>query len=187
MSSNREIVLLLALAGAAALFWYSRTSGGAAVVQSLTDSVAGAFVNRGVRNCNPGNIRRTNIRWQNSFADQASCEAAGRVWDNDFVVFYTMQDGERALGHQIATDLSRGQNTVRLMIAGDPSQGFYGYAPSSENDTETYIANVCEYLGVTDTDILDDSSRPQIAQAIMKQETGYIESDPNVLAQAVYS
>lgn len=185
--SNRELLLLITLAGAGALFWYSRTSGGSTVVQSLADSVAGALVNRGIRNCNPGNIERSGIAWNNSFQTQSACESAGRVWDTTFVVFYTMQDGERALGHQIATDLSRGQNTVRLMIAGDPSQNFSGYAPSSENDTETYISNVCSWLGVTDTDTLDDSMRPQIAQAIMKQETGYIESDPNVLSNAVYS
>lgn len=185
--SNRELFLLFSLAAAGALLWYSLTPNGAAVVQSVSDSVAGALVNRGVRNCNPGNIERSDIAWNNSFQTQAACEAANRVWDSTFVVFYTMQDGERALGHQIGTDLARGQNTVRLMIAGDPSQNFSGYAPSSENDTETYIANVCSWLGVADTDILDDSMRPQIAQAIMKQETGYIESDPNVLATAVYS
>lgn len=182
----REKTLLVLLFGAGALALASLTPSGKALVTSAENAIGGAFVNRGLRANNPGNIRRSNIVWRNSYQSQAECEAAGRVWDTDFVVFFTIPDGERALGHQIATDLARGQNTVRLIVAGDPTMQLYGYAPASENDTETYITNVCNALGVTDSDVLDDSLRPQIAQAIMTEETGYKE-DFSVLTQAVYS
>jgi hypothetical protein len=184
--SDREITLLFLLIGAGALYWYSTTPTGAAFVSSATDAIAGAFVNRGIRNCNPGNIRRTSIQWRNSFATQAACESAGRVWDPDFVVFFTMPDGERALGHQLITDIGRGQNTVRLILAGDPDAGLYGYAPASENDTESYISDVCAAVGVADSTNLDTGYVPSLASAIMARETGYVE-DPDTLFNAVYS
>lgn len=182
----RETGLLIALGVGIAALLYSLTDSGKALVSNIADAAGNLFVNRGIRNCNPGNIRNVGIAWNNSFRDQASCEAAGRVWDPDFVVFFTMPDGERALGHQIITDINRGQNTVRLILAGDPDLGFNGYAPASENDTESYISDVCSALDVADSTTLDTGSTPSLAAAIMKRETGYVE-DPNVLFTAVYS
>lgn len=178
--NRREITLLVFLFGAGALYWYSTTPSGAGVFGSLGDAIGGVFMNRGVRNRNPGNIRRSSIVWRNSFQTQAACEAAGRVWDADFVVFFAMPDGERGIGHILEQYASAdGINTC----GGIANR----YAPPSENDSASYANALAADLGVAPDTIIDvNSSLPQLAASIMKRETGYVE-DPNVLQVAVYS
>lgn len=136
-------------------------------------------MNRGIRNCNPGNLRRTSIVWNNSYQTQTACEAAGRVWDSDFVVFYTLFDGERALGHDLDNAVNAGYNTPSALIS--------HYAPASDgNDTATYAQNVAAALGIDIGDQIDPSLLPQLTAAVMKQETSYVE-DFNALSSAVYS
>lgn len=178
--SNREIALLFLLVGAGALYWYSTTPSGAALVNSTSDAIAGAFVNRGIRNCNPGNIRRSSNAWVGKFATQADCEAAGRVWDTAFEVFDTMEHGVRAMGHLLTTYAqSYGFTTV--------SQVVQRYAPEADgNDTPTYIQHVADYLGVAgDTQIDIYSVLPQLTLAMCQEETGYSE-DVNLVTTWVY-
>lgn len=178
--TNREISLFFLLAGAGALYWYSTTPGGAAFVNSATDAIAGAFVNRGIRNCNPGNIRRSNNSWVGKFTSQESCEAAGRVWDPDFEVFDTVEHGVRAMGHLLTTyGQSYGLNTVLQVVS--------RYAPASDdNDTEGYASEVADYLRVApDTQIDVYQQLPSITAAMMKRETGYSE-DINLITTWVY-
>lgn len=178
--SNREIALLFLLLGAGALYWYSTTPSGTAFVNSTADAIGGAFVNRGIRNCNPGNIRRSSNAWVGKFATQADCEAAGRVWDTAFEVFDTMEHGVRAMGHLLNTYAqSYGFNTVNQVV--------YRYAPPSDgNNTATYAANVANYLGVApDTQIDIYSILPNITLAMCQEETGYSE-DVNTVTTWVY-
>lgn len=185
--NGREASLFVILGAAVAGFLYSLTDSGQTFFTNVANSASNLFMNRGIRNCNPGNIRRTGIQWRNSFLTQAACESAGRVWDPDFVVFYAMPDGERAIGHQLATDIGRGQNTVSLIIAGNRASGLYGYAPVEDgNDTDSYVAEVSDALGVAPETLIDTSSIPSLAAAIMKRETGYVE-DSDTLFNAVYS
>jgi hypothetical protein len=80
-----------------------------------------------------------------------------------------------------------GQNTVSLIIAGNRASGLYGYAPAEDdNDTDSYVSEVADALSVAPETIIDTSSIPSLAAAIMKRETGYVE-DPDILFNAVYS
>ncbi len=158
-------------------YLYTLTQAGARQLADATDYIGGLFVNRGIRNCNPGNIRRTGTVWNNSFVTQATCEAAGRVWDPDFVVFYTMADGVRAVG-KILTSYSRayGINTVTGIAN--------RYAPPNENDTASYTDKLAAAVGVGPGQIIDVyASLPQLAQGIMYLETGYADTSDNIAAE----
>lgn len=82
----------------------------------------------GLRNANPGNLRVGPIAWQ------------GQIGENKgFVVFDTLRNGLRALARLLLIYQDRyGINTVRKTIE--------RWAPSSENDTEAYIAAACAVL-----------------------------------------
>ena len=178
---NRN-VLLFGVLGAFAIGAYlaAYTEAGRKLVAQASDEIGALFVNRGLRNCNPGNIRRTATAWNNSFQTQATCEAAGRVWDADFVVFYTMADGVRAVG-KILTSYARayGINTVEGIAN--------RYAPPNENDTASYTDKLAAAVGVGPGQIIDVyASLPQLAQGIMYLETGYADTSDNI-AQEVYT
>jgi hypothetical protein len=176
--NNRVAVLLVLLGSAVAAYFYSRTRSGQDLLASATDAIAGVFVNRGIRNCNPGNIRRTSTHWNNSFATQAECEAAGRTWDPDFVVFYTMADGVRAMGHLIGNYESLyGIETINGIV--------YRYAPPSDgNDTDGYAARVASYVGVSPDTVIDVRALlPQIVSGMMIEETGYTDDVNNITAE----
>jgi hypothetical protein len=177
--NGREATLLGILGIALAGFLYSLTDSGKTFFTDVANSAGNLFVNRGIRNCNPGNVRRTGTVWKNSYSTQVACEAAGRVWDPDFVVFYTFADGERAIGHILSSYLGRGLNTVSLIIS--------TWAPASDdNDTEGYTNEVSSDVGIAPETLVDSSYIPSLAAAIMKRETGYVE-DPDTLFNAVYS
>jgi len=176
--NNRVAILLVLLGSAVTAYFYSRTRGGQDLLTSASDAIGGLFVNRGIRNCNPGNIRRTSDHWLNSFASQAECEAAGRVWDSEFVVFYTMADGVRAMGHLLSNyDRKYGLTTVAQIVT--------RYAPPEDgNDTASYIAEVAGALGVSYDTVIDvQSMLPQLTAAMMMRETGYSDSYDNIAAE----
>lgn len=180
MNSSRAIVTVLVLAATVGAAFAIGTETGRKALQNVTDAVKNLFINRGIRNCNPGNIRRTSDQWAGAYTDQAQCEAAGRVWDDEFVVFFSMADGERALGHVLTTyGNAYGLDTVRLIIT--------RWAPPSENDTESYIAFVAQQLNVAaDTKLDVQQTLPTLAGAIMVKETGFTDSFDNIY-NAVYS
>jgi hypothetical protein len=85
---------------------------------------------RGLRNNNPLNIRHN--------ADVFQGEIKGN--DKSFKTFSSMPYGYRAAFVTLGTYLSRGWNTIEKIIS--------KWAPSNENDTENYIANVVKWSGV---------------------------------------
>ena len=112
---------------------------------------------RGFRNCNPLNVRRV----------------AGTIWkgqrdeqtDNAFVQFNTMEWGLRAafvLLHIYATKY--GANCIRDIIS--------KWAPPTENNTEQYIKNVCNWTGFGGLQKLTESDWPSLVQAMGRQECG---------------
>lgn len=113
---------------------------------------------RGIRNFNPGNLRRNDTKWAGMADDQT---------DPDFVVFKSPQYGIRALCRVLLSYNSRGINTVAQIIS--------TYAPSSENDTAAYIEDVAHACQVSATDVLDldsaDVMRP-LVRAIIRHENG---------------
>jgi len=114
---------------------------------------------RGVRNHNPGNIRRTKTVWQGQAVKQT---------DDEFVCFETPTMGLRALMKVLLSYYrTHGLNTVRKIIQ--------RYAPPNENDTEIYIKSTAHRLGV-DPDGAINPATPDmlvaLAKAICRHECG---------------
>lgn len=88
------------------------------------------MIPRGIKNNNPLNIRHN--------ANHFRGETSGN--DKAFKTFVSMPYGYRAAFVILATYLSRGRNTIAKIIT--------HWAPPSENDTGSYIANVERWSGV---------------------------------------
>jgi hypothetical protein len=93
---------------------------------------------RGIRNHNPGNIRKTDINWKG--------EVPGG--DETFEVFESAIYGIRALAKLLITyDKKYGLNTVEKIIN--------RWAPPIENDTGEYVRFMEKKTGFPKTQVLD--------------------------------
>jgi len=124
---------------------------------------------RGLRNCNPGNIRRSGTVYKGEVLNST---------DTAFKQFRDMAHGYRAVFVLLHYYKARyGLNTVRGMIN--------RYAPSVENNTSAYIKAVSDAVGITpDTpvDVLDANTMVPIVCAISKVENGVQANIDDVLA-----
>ena len=116
-------------------------------------------MSRGIRNCNPGNIRHSRTRYIGEV--RPSRDAA-------FKQFETMAYGYRAMFMLLNTYRRRYKlDTIRGMIS--------RWAPPSENHTAAYIRRVCALTGLTPADRIDPTDRstmiPLVA-AISEVENG---------------
>lgn len=115
-------------------------------------------MSRGLRNNNPGNIRRSGVRYQ------GEVESA----DTDFKRFATPAWGYRAVFMLLHTYAIRHRlNTIRTMI--------YRYAPPSENQTDKYVEFVASRSGIGADERLDTLSRTQmipVVSALSRMENG---------------
>lgn len=167
----------MGLGAAVALWLYSRTDQGQAVVSSIAKK-AGDLLGapRGIRNNNPGNIRRNNVNWQGALS-RAAVDQAGLEWDDTFVQFDTPANGVRAIGHILMSYQARNLVSVDSIIR-----------TWSATDQDAYVANVSDALQVQPDDVIDvQASLPQLATAIIQQENGqqpYADSD---IQEWVYS
>lgn len=114
---------------------------------------------RGLRNCNPGNIRLSDDKWQGLCEEQT---------DGDFFQFQSMAWGYRALIRTLQ-NYRRKHNcwTIRDFIT--------RWAPSCENNTLAYIKSVCNYLGVPSVyvpDVDDKDTMCALAAAMSRHENG---------------
>lgn len=112
---------------------------------------------RGIRNHNPGNIRRSRDPWQGLAAVQS---------DPDFLQFESAKWGIRALARTLITYQDRlGLNTVARMIR--------RWAPPTENATGAYVRAVARHVGV-DADqpinVHDYGMLRPMVEAIIQQE-----------------
>lgn len=122
------------------------TAGTVAVVTGIT---------RGLRNNNPGNIRRGN-GWQGLRPVQT---------DTAFDQFITAEWGIRALARVLKNYYAQGLTTVRAIIN--------RYAPPSENITTAYVDAVAKSLGVgPDEKINLNTHLFALIAAIIKHENG---------------
>jgi len=113
----------------------------------------------GIRNNNPGNIRRSDDKWQ-GLADVQS--------DSQFFVFTTPVYGIRALARLLINYQDKyGLRTIHDIIC--------KWAPPSENNTNAYISSVVERTGFAVGQQLDmhdyDNLKPLVL-AIIRQENG---------------
>lgn len=97
------------------------------------------MMTRGLRNCNPGNIRKSKTRYLGEIIPSH---------DPAFKEFETMAWGYRAMFVVLHTYSRNGYRTLRQMIT--------RYAPPVENSTENYIRCVVDWSGV-EADALPDT------------------------------
>lgn len=114
---------------------------------------------RGIRNHNPGNIRKSTDPWQGLAKDQT---------DSQFFVFQSAIYGIRALARTLITYQDKhGLNTIEGIIR--------RWAPDVENNTNAYIRAVAQRTGFEANRPLDmhrfDHLKP-LAEAIIQHENG---------------
>ena len=115
-------------------------------------------VSRGIRNNNPGNIRRTSINWRGEVPDDLKT-------DSEFEQFIAPLFGIRAMVRDLRTGARRGEDTIREIIS--------QWAPPNENDTEAYIKSVSRQTGIDpDAMINFDVNLPDLLDAIIVHENG---------------
>lgn len=114
---------------------------------------------RGLRNNNPGNIRKTKDKWQGLRPVQE---------DAEFFQFTEMKWGYRALIRTLQNYRHRhGCQTIADFIR--------RWAPNNENNTAGYISSVCKEMQVPDSfvpDVDDEGTMCAFAAAISQVENG---------------
>lgn len=111
----------------------------------------------GIRNNNPGNLRPAALPWN------------GQTGSTDgFCTFDSPASGLRALGKNLLAYYDHhGLVTIRGIIG--------RWAPAAENDTASYIADVCQQTGFGPDDWLhlhEPSVLGAVMRAIVKHENG---------------
>ncbi len=125
---------------------------------------------RGIRNHNPGNIRHGD-KWQGLSDTQT---------DKSFCQFVSPEYGIRAM-LKILRNYERkyGLNTVRQLIT--------RWAPPNENNTENYIAYVCNAVGVASSTVIDvenTATMRRLVKAIIQMENGQQPYSDTVITRA---
>lgn len=116
---------------------------------------------RGLRNCNPLNIRRAKTEWKGQCKEQT---------DRQFVQFKSLKWGFRAAFIILRTYIHK----YSLVCV---EQIIKRWAPPTENDTEAYIRTVCEWSGIKRDEMLrfsDSSQMLRLVQAMAYVENGVI-------------
>lgn len=116
-------------------------------------------LSRGLRNCNPGNIRITKDKWQGLREVQS---------DKSFFQFTEMCWGYRALMRTL-------QNYRRRHNCNTIADFIKRWAPENENNTSGYIVRVCSEMQVPSTfvpDVDDKNTMCAFAAAISQVENG---------------
>lgn len=106
-------------------------------------------VSRGIRNCNPGNIRKGQA-WKGLAATQT---------DDSFDQFVSPEYGIRAIEIILLAYQNRGLDSITKMIS--------TWAPNNENDTQAYINVVANSSGL-DPNACIDMKNPQTALKVIK-------------------
>lgn len=175
---TQTYILLGTLAAAAALWLWSRTSAGESAVGSVADYL-GDLVNgpRGIRNNNPGNVKRSSIKWQGSIPPDQVRAVLGVDYDPVMEQMLTPEDGVRMIGHILRAKQARGLVSVDQIIR-----------DYSETDQDAYIAYVAKGLGVEEDQPIDVTAvLPAFATLIIQQENGEQPYELSDIANWVYA
>ncbi|MCD7926646.1 MAG: structural protein P5 [Bacteroides sp.] len=114
---------------------------------------------RGLRNCNPGNLRLSKDKWQGLCPVQA---------DKEFFQFKDMPHGYRALMRTL-------QNYRKLHNCHTIADFITRWAPHTENNTSGYTRRVCTEMQVPAVyvpDVNDKATMCAFAAAISQVECG---------------
>ena len=122
-------------------------------------------MSRGIRNCNPLNIRRVaGTAWKGQRAEQT---------DREFVQFESMEWGIRAAFCLLRTyERKYHLNCIADIIT--------RWAPPSENQTGQYISNVCRWTGLARMQRLTEADWPKLVKAMARQECGICLSEEQI-------
>lgn len=126
------------------------------------------MASRGVRNNNPGNIRKSKDQWEGAIGD-----------DGEFVTFDSPESGARAMVKNLMSYGRQGFDSIEKVLN--------RYAPPEENDTQAYIDSIVSATGIPATQSLnlnDPDTLMTLAQAMSYHETGH-RYDPSVFQQGV--
>ena len=124
-------------------------------------------MSRGITNNNPGNIRYSK---SNNWLNQTGQDSDG------FTQFKTADDGLRAMYKLVNNYQGKGLNTVQDIIS--------RYAPTSENDTASYIKNVSQKMGVDPNKQLQTSDLNSLVSAMVFHENGSQPYNPEQYSNA---
>ncbi|REF27187.1 hypothetical protein BDD26_1934 [Xenorhabdus cabanillasii] len=127
-------------------------------------------MSRGIRNHNPGNIRHGD-KWQGLRETQT---------DKSFCQFVSPEYGIRAM-LKILRNYERkyGLNAISQLIT--------RWAPPNENNTENYIAYVCNAVGVASSAVIDVNHQPtmiSLVKAMIRMENGQQPYSDDVFTRA---
>lgn len=178
LAHPHALVVALAVSAAAAMYYLSTqaaeipdagTSDAPDASPSLLGQLAQGYFTRGLRDNDPGNIR----------AGQGFVGEVGN--DGGFAVFDDMAHGCRALCRVLDQYRdAHGLYTVADIIG--------RYAPTSENDTGSYVSDVSARLGVAPDapiDTRDPTVMAQLIDAITRHENGYDPISNDVILQGI--
>ena len=125
---------------------------------------------RGIRNNNPGNIRKSSIQWNGATGD-----------DGAFVKFASPEDGIRAMARVLKVYKNKyNLNTIRGIIS--------RWAPPSENKTEEYISFVSKKLGKKPDEVINIDDNKELAKlvtAIIQKEVGKVPYDDATILRGI--
>lgn len=116
-------------------------------------------MSRGLRNCNPGNIRSSRVKYRGEVQPSR---------DREFKEFQSMAYGYRAMFVLLDTYRRRyGLTTIRQMIN--------RYVPPTENFTEGYIRFIVQHTGIGADEVVDTRNQSDmipIVAAMSEIENG---------------
>ncbi len=138
--------------------------------------MAKSFLNQkgltpGLRNNNPGNLVRTDIKWEGKVPFSQSK-------DLTFEQFFELRWGIRAMMRDIIGDIKGGNNTVPGLI--------HEYAPAFQNNTPAYIKQVLKAVGLAPDQIisLNEEMIISLCKIIVRVEIG---PDANLITHSDYT
>lgn len=116
-----------------------------------------AYKSRGLRNNNPGNIRRSDDNWQGLAPEQT---------DSAFFQFVDAKYGIRAMARIIDNYKKRGIITIEQIVS--------TWAPPTENNTHSYINSVLKQTGWPSgwVPVKEEGDYLPLIKAIIKHENG---------------
>ena len=112
---------------------------------------------RGIRNCNPLNIRISSEKWQGLRQKQT---------DKSFFQFESMAYGYRAAIKTMQTYIKNNYDTDKDGKANELEDIIERWAPRKENDVESYISTVCKISGIARNKVIKKNDKSTIIAII---------------------
>lgn len=129
---------------------------GAAMALGTTAAVVIYRGSRGIRNNNPGNIKKGSDKWK------GAVDSLNGKSDATFVQFSSPEYGIRAFARILRSYKKAGAVTLDQIIT--------KWAPPSENNTKAYKAAVIKRTGFAAKRVISEADYPALIAAMIRQE-----------------